>query len=229
MKFRKPVELGERINKRWLGYAAAGAAGVGMLATVQPAQADIIYTSSNTPLGTATIDFGSGLADFEFSNARHYYGGFLRAYRVGSGIGFLSDGNPLGKGAVIGSSGKFVSAPPFQFGQGTLAFRFKLYGIHTVLYSGGPWFDVSDRYLGLQFFLDGSPHFGWAELSVRPDGGESLSATLVSYAYNTVPNEAITAGQGQTPEPGTLGLLALGSLGLGFWRRRKAPMVEDRP
>jgi len=69
MKFRKPVELGERINKRWLGYAAAGAAGVGMLATVQPAQADIIYTSSNTPLGTATIDSGSGLADFEFSNA----------------------------------------------------------------------------------------------------------------------------------------------------------------
>jgi hypothetical protein len=45
MKSRKPVELGERINKRWLGYAAAaGAAGVGMLATAQAAHADIIYT-----------------------------------------------------------------------------------------------------------------------------------------------------------------------------------------
>src|SRR5215472_11083127 len=103
MKLRKPVELGERINKRWLGYAAAGAAGVGLLAAPPAATADIIYTSSNTPLGTATIDFGSGLADFEFFNASHFsgvYGGFLRAYRVGSGIGFLSDGNPLGKGAV---------------------------------------------------------------------------------------------------------------------------------
>jgi len=28
MKSRKPVELGERINKRWLGNAAAGAAGI---------------------------------------------------------------------------------------------------------------------------------------------------------------------------------------------------------
>src|SRR5215472_4024803 len=88
MKSRKPVELGERINKRWLGYAAAGAAGVGMLATVQPAQADIIYTSSNTPLGTATIDFGSGLADFEFSNASHFDGGFFRAYRIGHRVSF---------------------------------------------------------------------------------------------------------------------------------------------
>ena len=51
MKSRKTVELGERINKRWLGYAAAaGAAGVGMLASVQPAQADIIYTYSHTTI-----------------------------------------------------------------------------------------------------------------------------------------------------------------------------------
>jgi hypothetical protein len=36
MKSRNPVELGERINKRWLGYAAAaGAAGLGYLESRQ--------------------------------------------------------------------------------------------------------------------------------------------------------------------------------------------------
>jgi hypothetical protein len=51
---------------------------------------------------------------------------------------------------------------------------------------------------------------------------------LTGYAYNTVPNASITAGEGfRTPEPGTLGLLALGSLGLGFWRRRAGSATKD--
>src|SRR5215469_10353745 len=72
MKSRKPVELGERINKRWLGYAAAGAAGLGMLATVQPAQADIIYTPAHTTIAPNTslaLDLNhDGIADFRLTN-----------------------------------------------------------------------------------------------------------------------------------------------------------------
>jgi len=49
-----------------------------------------------------------------------------------------------------------------------------------------------------------------------------VTAVLTGYAYDTVAGQSLTAGQGQAPEPGTVGLLALGSLGLGFWRRRKA-------
>jgi hypothetical protein len=41
----------------------------------------------------------------------------------------------------------------------------------------------------------------------------AYNEVLTGYAYETVAKQAITAGQGTTPEPGTLGLLALGSLG----------------
>jgi hypothetical protein len=51
---------------------------------------------------------------------------------------------------------------------------------------------------------------------------DGYNEVLTGYAYDTVAGQSILAGQTGTPEPGTLGLLALGSQGLGFWRRRKA-------
>jgi hypothetical protein len=78
MKSRKPVELGERINKRWLGYAAAaGAAGVGMVATVQRARADIIYTPAHTTVSDSVdlnLDLNhDGIADFHLSNSHSFF------------------------------------------------------------------------------------------------------------------------------------------------------------
>ncbi|HXJ93780.1 MAG TPA: hypothetical protein VMT20_13080 [Terriglobia bacterium] len=59
MKSRHTAKLGESLSKRLAGYAAAaGAAGVGMLATTQPARADIIYTPANTSL-TGGVRFHS--------------------------------------------------------------------------------------------------------------------------------------------------------------------------
>ena len=56
-----------------------------------------------------------------------------------------------------------------------------------------------------------------APVLVHPNG---LGGVVTGYAYDTIANQPIAAGQTSTPEPGTLGLLALGSLGLGFWRRK---------
>jgi hypothetical protein len=75
-------------------------------------------------------------------------------------------------------------------------------------------------------------HYGWASIDVHEaitTGSVSYQEVVGGYAYNTVPGQSILAGQGitPTPEPGTLGLLAIGSLGLGLWRRRKAVGSEQ--
>lgn len=78
-------------------------------------------------------------------------------------------------------------------------------------------------YVGFEFLSNGQTHFGWAHAYVSVSRGSGVTATISEFAYDTVANQSILAGQTTaTPEPGTLGLLAFGSLGLGFWRRRKA-------
>ncbi len=48
----------------------------------------------------------------------------------------------------------------------------------------------SPRYLGLRFDIAGEIHYGWARLSVP----SPTSFTLFDYAYNSVPDEEIAAG-----------------------------------
>ncbi len=48
----------------------------------------------------------------------------------------------------------------------------------------------SPRYLGLRFDIAGEIHYGWARLTVP----SPTSFTLLDYAYNSVPDEAIVAG-----------------------------------
>ena len=103
----------------------------------------------------------------------------------------------------------------------------------------GDWVNVKNRYLGLMFPILGKTHYGWARLSVEVSRKPfSARAILTGYAYETIPNKSIMAGQTHeiddgdqsdsapiaTPEPppATLGLLAMGSNGLSIWRREES-------
>jgi hypothetical protein len=232
---RAATRLSPRLDGRLASYAlAAGAAGVGVLSLAQPSKADIIYSHANVSIGPNS-EFSlrltrNGPADFTFSNSYgvRTNGGFVSArghLQVGGNLPnasviFARSGSndyaaALARGARIGPDGQFTRG----IGIGNAAFCGGCYPEQFFDYGS---FLNTRAYLGLRFPIGGQEHYGWANLSVST-GGEfdsQIAATLSGYAYNTVPNQPIFAGQ--VPEPGTLGLLALGSLGIAAWRRKKA-------
>jgi len=115
---------------------------------------------------------------------------------------------------------------------------------HGTLLYGCPWANVSDRYLGLKLKINGEFHYGWARFTVKFHGGPPAERTweahLTGYAYETVADKSILAGQTKSSDNGSdngsesdaslrrtpdaiqlaaLGKLALGSDGIAFWRR----------
>jgi hypothetical protein len=82
--------------------------------------------------------------------------------------------------------------------------------------TSGQWINVTNRYLGLKFKIDGKFHYGWARLNVKvARHPPSILVTLTGYAYETIPNKPIIAGKTKGPDvitvqPATLGKLALG-------------------
>jgi hypothetical protein len=220
---------------------AATAAGVGMLALAQPAEAKIIYTPTHRTIKTHDIlhlDLNHDrIGDFTISNqsfcTSDICGRTLRALPVGGNnrvVGAKGIGGPfyayaLKRGVKIGPrqpfSGKLMAASGTEYG------------------SVGQWFNVSDRYLGLKFAIKGKLHYGWARLSVIVGGGH-ITAALTGYAYETIPNKPIIAGKTKgtdeigieaqasaaafsapSPKLATLGFLALGAPGLSIWRREE--------
>ncbi len=222
MRRHPSTKLSDAFNRRWLSYVAVGAAGISVLGPASVARAGIIYTSGPGLItGFESISIASnGMNNLTFVNLRFFSGGFGSGGNasVGAYPGNGVEIGPLNEGAVIGPGGKFGNG-------GTLAFGFKVYGSPGI--ESGPWVSVSDKFLGLQLTINGHTDYGWAELSVTENGVVPF-LYVDEYAYNTVPGQAIAAGGGAiTPEPGTLGLLALGAAGLALWRGRKVRLVRQ--
>jgi hypothetical protein len=83
----------------------------------------------------------------------------------------------------------------------------------------GFWFPASNRnqlgYLGLMFDIGGSPHYGWAAISV----GADYNITLRSFYGNLNSSSPVAAGA--VPEPSSALLLALGAAGLAAYRQKR--------
>jgi hypothetical protein len=104
---------------------------------------------------------------------------------------------------------------------------------------------VLHRYLGLKFIIKGKIHYGWARLHVHWHAPH-ISATLTGYAYETIANKPIITGKPtgtddvekydpdsgafltdpipDTPQPASLGMLALGAEGVPLWRRKESAL-----
>jgi hypothetical protein len=61
----------------------------------------------------------------------------------------------------------------------------------------GEWIYETDKYLGLSINVSGLTYYGWVRLDVTVDSVTGFR-TIKDYAYNTIPNQPILAGQTMT-------------------------------
>jgi hypothetical protein len=206
--------LSAKLEKRLTAYvAAASAAGVGLLALAQPAEAKIVYTSANKKFVNQSfaIDLNhDGKNDFIFQ-FRYGSDHYLSVAGARKGDAAVTSGQQtirgvahavagaLPKGAAIGEKRKFVSAS-----QVLGAVYYNSDGGQTYFY--GKWTNAGTLYVGLEFKIDGQKHYGWARLNITiPNGSGNgqfppITARLTGYAYETVPNKPIVAGKTKGPD-----------------------------
>jgi hypothetical protein len=199
---------------------AASAAGVGVLALAQPAEAKIVYTPTHVVIG-----YG-GVQSYQLDLNHDKVTDFTLSH-TGScsttGCSYILRQWPDNENAAVGhfSVWQFFDSalkwgarigPKANF----LAHYAWLVRARTTFSKGrtwvtGPWANVRNRYLGLRFQIKGKIHYGWARMTVKVNGAD-ITATLTGYAYETIPNKAIIAGKTKGPDgtPATLGRLALG-------------------
>lgn len=228
---RPTAKLNARIEGKLLTYvSAAGAACAGMVLSAGPAEAKIVFTPAHAWIAahhTLALDLNhDGITDFIVSNAVFrtidVWGNTLRVVPAGSNkvAGIKGAVNTLYAYALNAGS---VIGPKLQFSGKLMAASGMEYGYV------GQWQNVTNRYLGLQFVINGKVHYGWARFSVTSGTGK-ITAAFTGYAYETIADRPIVAGKtsgtasvseaepNAALEPTMLGLLAAGAPALPLRR-----------
>ena len=251
----KPIILPASIQQYLHTYAvAAGAAGVSVLALAQPSETEIIYTPANAPIGPGVriyLDLNKdGTTDFWFNatwiGSESFASGYMAVHNAQAGNAVMATlqrgwvAEALQAGAAIGPAANFSSGT-----RASMAWGWFMGSTRPQLWKCyGPWEDTHRRYLGLRFMINGEVHYGWARLNERCQKGYWHVGKLTAYAYETIPDQGLVAGQKKegkidledenltgpgeatlastAPTPATLGMLAKGAASLGNWRERVA-------
>jgi hypothetical protein len=222
------------VHRSLNAYAlAASAAGVSLLALAQPSEAEVVYTPAHvliTREASYSIDLNhDGIADFTISS---FAGSLAVIAPSGNAVKCLpgSCAFTFAYASAMVAGNPIGSADAFS-GSNRVPMAIKGFGL--------PWYNVRDRYLGLEFEIQGTKHFGWARLSTQfATKQNTWRAQLTGYAYETVAERPIKAGQinedndaegdsqpAASPaipvpeQPVTLGALALGAGAIALPRR----------
>ena len=210
--------------KRMAAYAAAGAAAI---CGADQANADITHVILGTPVADTVLGGGGVGLDLAFGDLADW--NIALAHGLGTtnaatGYAFLGD---LFTGGMAADFAGFVagaynyannvaynapiSALPFLTGvDGTMAFN--------AGYGNDQFLAVGVGFIGVRFNTN---QYGW--IRVNMNGAPLNTFTIVDYAWADA-GESINAGQtiaSAVPEAGSLGLLALGAIGVASWRRRR--------
>jgi hypothetical protein len=237
----KTTNLSESITRRLDMYAlAAGAAGMGVIALAQPAEAKVEFTPANVRIvGTVSIDLNhDGLADFAIQN--DYAGTYMAAHSFGKNRvrGTGQSASALPAGVRVGPNPtKFRKGPVCQFlsnTSGPCKTMLQCRDFSGSTFCRGPFADTTTAFLGLKFYIKEEIHFGWARFKFS-----NHALVLTGYAYETVPKKPIVTGRKTRTDDevsgesnpmsfslpsasaARLGLLAMGAPGLSIWRREE--------
>jgi hypothetical protein len=220
----EPKNLAPQLTKRLLAYATGAAvAGAGIAASASLAEAEVVYTPTHKYIDQDYyVDLNhDGVNDFHIHS--YYLSGyaFLQVLPVIpiNKIAAVHKGCLSGYGAAPLPKGELVG-PGLIFRANATCMAEKDLSSQSI----GPWLGAQDRYLGLEFYIDGQEHYGWARMSVDFPFAFDTTGRILGYAYETIPGKPIIAGdEGNTADasvkPNTLGALALGSIGLNLRRR----------
>jgi hypothetical protein len=231
---RIPSQLSKSLNHRLNEYTlVATAAGVGALVFAVPAEAKVIYTPAHHHFSEngqqyfldlnhdGFVDFSMGI--FTCSSTCTGKTFYVRAssgsshYASVNGVAFASTGDEQGFAAAL-RKGSGISGAR-SFGQDDVLV-WNIGGLYR-----GRWFNVTNHYLGLMFYIKGRKHYGWARMSVETHKHPfTIKGVLTGYAYETVPNKPIIAGRTTGPDvviqPASLGHLARGAAAIPAWRMK---------
>jgi hypothetical protein len=199
-EIRKAVKLRQSVHHDLTIYAlVAGAAGVSVLALARPADAEVVVTTVNQIVGRDghyAIQLNhEGAVEFVIANSVRggtshffYFKDRMAIAALAGAKVATSEGDAacltLGQGIGAGNAWKDKSI-----------LLESTYTLSTGVYSAGHWFRKDNRYLGLQFQINGQTHYGWARVSVRNFNAGEMQVGISSFAYETKPDTAIRAGQ----------------------------------
>jgi hypothetical protein len=154
----------------------------------QAASGEVIYTAVNKTLsgsGSMGLDLDqNGIRDFTLVAASHAtVCGLLVPAHAGSVYIKVAGNVPV---VTHGNYAALLQTDiPIKFD--------KSYAIDQFYVCFGHNHHV-DGYLGLKFQISGQTHYGWAQISVDASP-TSTRTTLIGFAYETIPNQAINTGQ----------------------------------
>jgi hypothetical protein len=170
-----------------------------VLALAQPSQASVVYTPANQRIGANgvyNLDVNHD-ETVDFLIQQWNYGNWtsnnqlLADPAVGNAVmGNRITASALTAGASIGPNQNFIAGGA----NGEVMLSITHFTTGGTSYVHGLWNNVRNRYLGLKFQIDGETHYGWARLSVQRHAYH-FTVLLTGYAYETLPNTAIKAGQ----------------------------------